>query len=297
MKYTNHYNLPKTIMQAIVNDNYTRGDAQFSITDLIKPPQLLALERKHDSEIESDISDQLWMLLGQAVHHILERGESVSADNIAEERLFLSVNGTKVSGRVDLYDGKKQQVIDYKVTSTWSFLFGDKPEWTAQLNLYRLLYEHAGFPVKTLEIHAILRDWSKGKARQGGDYPKIPFITKNIPIWPKQTTFDYMKERIQLHTIAKTTLDHLLPSCSPQEQWARQTVYALMKEGRKSAIKLYNSYEEAAMDKEDATQTDKKNQKFYIQTRPSEKVRCKDYCNAKPFCIQYQKESANGNNR
>jgi len=73
-----------------------------------------------------------------------------------------------------------------------------------------------------------------------------------------------------------------LPLCSDEEQWAKPTVYAVMKEGRKSALKLCSSEEEAR------TLLDEKG--TYLQVRPGEKTRCESYCQVRDFCEQYQRE-------
>ena len=72
MKLTNHFNLPDTFFQAVLNDKYSRGDAQYSATDLIRPPRITILSRRYWDEIEEDVSERIWALLGKAVHAILE---------------------------------------------------------------------------------------------------------------------------------------------------------------------------------------------------------------------------------
>ena len=43
MILTNKHNLPEAIVAAIMNDSYTKGDADISVTELLSPPQLRAL--------------------------------------------------------------------------------------------------------------------------------------------------------------------------------------------------------------------------------------------------------------
>jgi hypothetical protein len=188
MRFTNNYNIPEGIATAIANDAYQK-EGRFSVTELIKPPQMRVLEKRYESQITVDVSDGLWRLLGQSVHYILEQGEL--EEHITEERLGVIVNGVKVTGKIDLYSGLEKKFIDYRVTSVWSFIFGDKPEWEAQLNLYKLLYETAGFSVKGLEIHAILRDWHQSQVN-GNGYPEIPFKKVSIPMWDKETAWNYL---------------------------------------------------------------------------------------------------------
>ena len=74
MKYTNKLNLPQPLVSAIVNDKYDSGTSDISVTSLLKPYQLRALERHHD-KLTEDIADRIWSLLGQVIHGILERAK------------------------------------------------------------------------------------------------------------------------------------------------------------------------------------------------------------------------------
>jgi hypothetical protein len=285
MNFTNNYNIPQGIYHALINDGYQKkGD--FSITELIKPVQIRALEKRYDDQITVDVSDRLWLLLGSSVHYVLEQGKL--DEHLIEERLCIDVNGFKVSGKIDLYSGTEKKVIDYKVTSVWSFMFGNKPEWEAQLNLYKLLYEKAGFSVDGLEIHAILRDWQQSKVN-GNGYPAIPFQKSLIPVWTTAQAMAYLEERIKLHTEAESLPDEKLPECTAKEKWERQGKVALMKKGRKTAIRLFDEMNFATVALESARKTKKGT--FYLEERPGERVRCERYCNAKPFCYQYRMES------
>ena len=91
MKLTNKLNLPQPLVDAVKNDSYTKGEkADVSVTQLIGPMQQIFLKRKHWDELEEDVSDLIWALLGQTMHTILERAD-ISA--IKEKRLYLNVDG------------------------------------------------------------------------------------------------------------------------------------------------------------------------------------------------------------
>jgi len=291
MIYTNNYNIPESIATAIANDAYQK-EGRFTVTELIKPPQMRVLEDRYKSDITVDVSDGLWRLLGQSVHYVLEQGEL--EEHITEKRLGIDVNGVRVTGKVDLYSGTERKVIDYKVTSVWSFLFGNKPEWEAQLNLYRLLYETAGFLVNGLEIHAILRDWHQSKVN-GNDYPQIPFKKVTVPMWDKKTAWNYLTKRVKLHLSSEQIVDEELPECTSQEKWERAGKVAVMKKGQKRAVRLLDTKHEAENYlAEIAVEIKGKSNKgngYYIQRRPSEAIRCESYCRVKAFCKQYQRES------
>lgn len=74
---TNKFNLPQTLVDACQTDTH-RVAGDISVTQLIDGPQVRILKRLHD--YETDVSENLYMLMGTALHHILERA------NISEER-------------------------------------------------------------------------------------------------------------------------------------------------------------------------------------------------------------------
>ena len=156
MKLTNKYNLPDTFVNAL--QLFPPRANGYSVTELITPPRIVILTRRHWGELEEDVSDRIWLLLGNATHYVLERG--VTPEMIAEEKLKALICGTMIRGKADLWH--KRKLSDYKVTSVWSAIYNPegKPEWEAQLNIYRLLCSLNGKETDALEVVAILRDWN-----------------------------------------------------------------------------------------------------------------------------------------
>ena len=100
MKLTNKYGLPEAFVRAVENDPYTKGGADFSITQLISPARIGVLEQRHYAEIEEGASDRVFSLLGQSVHHMLER---LRRDcDLVEKRFFATFLDYSVSGQIDL---------------------------------------------------------------------------------------------------------------------------------------------------------------------------------------------------
>ena len=136
MKITNKNNLPDTFLSFARDGKYDKGDADISVTTLIDSPRINILKGQNKGEIESDVSDMIWPLLGTAVHHMLESGPA-KGNVTMEERLFVNIEGWALSGAIDHQeeiDGKIH-ISDYKVTSVWSVIYG-KEEWVKQLNCY-----------------------------------------------------------------------------------------------------------------------------------------------------------------
>lgn len=272
MRYTNNYGIPNAIYRAITSDPYDAGDADISVTGLIGPPQIARLRKQHDHELEVDVSDMLWSLLGRAVHDTVHG----HGDGIEEERLYAEWNGLKISGQSDhIFDDDGVLTIeDYKVTSVWSAIYGIKPEWEAQLNLYRWLWRENGFDgVGRLRNNLILRDWVKPKSH-GADYPDIPFATFDIPVWPDDRLHAYLDVRTTLHKAEGQVL------CTNEERWYSGDKWAVVKAGAKKSYRNLDTRAEA-----EAMAASKPG--YIVEHRPGGYKRCQDYCDVAAFCPQF----------
>ena len=279
MRITNHANLPDAIVQAVKNDPYPQqytGD--ISVTRLIDAPQIRVLRERHWDELEEDAADRVWSLLGQVAHGILERAETAA---MTERRLFAKVGGWRVSGQFDrlavLPDGTLQ---DYKVTSAWAVVNGLKPDWLHQLNCLRWLAERNGLAVRRLQVVAILRDWSRGKALGDPGYPQRQVQVLDVPVWPLEESGKYIRERVRLHRAAS---GGRVPECTAEERWERPTTYAVMRRGRKSALRVFDSLESAR--ELAAGESDRR-----VEVRPGRAIRCEEYCPVAKFCPQRRAE-------
>jgi len=286
MKYTNKYNLPQSIFDAISNDTYDlkKDPNIISVTTLINPPKIRLLRQRHDVEIEEDITENIWSLLGSAVHEVLGRVDD--KNRLIEERINIPVNGKVVSGKSDIYEITEKCIQDYKVTSAWSIVFSPegKKEWIEQLNVYAWLYRQLGFDVERLRIVAILRDWSKTKAQADSDYPQLQIKVIEIPLWSFDQQDMYVVDRVSLHQLFEPKEDDLIPCCTPEERWATADTWAIYKNGNKRAVKVCDTEEEASRL---ITEFDQK-QTWRIEHRRGEDKRCKDYCSVNQFCNYYK---------
>jgi len=311
MKITNKFGLPQPFVDFIKNDKYSKGDADISVTSLIDSPRVSLMKQKHKDEIEIDAIDQIWSLFGTSVHAILERSEDTQFSE-TEQRLYTDVEGWKLSGAIDRQEIDKKtglvDIVDYKVTSVWSVIFG-KIEWERQLNLYAYLCEKNYHPVFTdfseqkkevnkLNICAILRDWNRREAEQKEGYPKTPIVLVDIPLWSKEERERYVNERINLHQNAQINFDMGgdLPLCSDEERWKKKDTWAVKKKGQKRAIRVLESEKDAIEyinwhEKTDNAYTPKYNGGYEIEFRQGEYNRCKgNYCSVAQFCDQFKGE-------
>ncbi len=288
MKWTNSANLPESIVRAVKwSDRPEPQPKSISVTTLLRPPQMRALEKIHDAEIETDVADGLWRLLGSAVHSVLERANEDSLDDISEQRFYWPLNGWKLSGQVDLIE-KGGILSDFKITSVYSFLLGEKPEWTAQANLYKWLAEKNGQEINSLRIVAILRDWQSSKVSvDEPDYPKVPMIVMPLEMWPLEKTEAFILDRLAAHE--KSLIDPSSVPCAPEERWERAGKFAVIKQGQKRAVKLFDEKMEANNFIVNLGNvypgTDKK---LTIEERPTLQRRCESYCAVLKWCLQGQ---------
>jgi len=274
MIITNKYNLPPAIFNACSTVFDLTPDGTFRVSELTSPPQQYYLKRKHFSELTDDASSRLWALLGTAVHYVTEKHSPDGS--LPEEKLSVEFQGSVIKGRVDLIHG--EELHDYKVTSVWSYIFGDKPEWETQLNLYAWIANLKGQMITRLIVYAILRDWQTSKAYDA-DYPPIPFAEIEIPMWSRGKVEDWLSKKIyELQT------DTPRP-CTPEEMWERPSKFAVMKKGQKKAVKLCDTEWNA----EDYIEKEKPFYKtLFIEPRPGSRTRCESYCIVKDFCPQYK---------
>lgn len=285
MRYTNNHNLPAALHDAIVNDDYSKGDSEYSVTELITHPRIVILQRLNRDHIVVDIADRIPSLLGKVLHKICEG--AAKPGEITEERFFATVEGVKISGQVDLQipkDDGTWEINDYKLTSVYSVM-SEKIEWEQQLNMYAHLARLNGKEVSALKIIAIMKDWQRKFVGLKAGYPQAQAVVVNIPVWPAAEQARFVAERVVLHRKAARAVDEAgsVDYCSDGDRWLRDTKWALMKEGRQSAVKLYDNQESAERDLA-AGAGDR------IDFRPGTPTRCVgDYCLVSRWCAQHQR--------
>jgi hypothetical protein len=296
MELTNISNLPKAIERAVNNDPYDSSGSDISTTRLIAPPRIRVLEQRNFDLIKEDVSDRIFSLLGQSVHHIIERAK-LKVD-ISERRLFYKddaiTNGWTLSGQFD-YLTRDGNLIDFKVTSAWAALdalTNGKDEWENQLNVLDFLCRKnqkdltrykKEIKVKSLSIMAILRDWSKLKVMQSDNYPRKQVVMIPVRRWSEEQQEIYVKARIKLHQDAEQSKE--LPMCTAKERWRKEDSYAVMKDNRKTAWRLFATKEEAVQFLFSQKMIEGKG--CSIVFRKGEDVRCQHYCRVNEFCSHF----------
>lgn len=289
MKITNKHNVPETLMTLANRNSYSKGKADYSVTEIISSPRIKRLQSQHYHDMEQDVSEMLWALMGSALHVVAEGGQTKG--HVTEERLFVDVDGVTLSGAIDLqkHSGNVCEITDYKFTSVWS-LMNDKPDWVTQQNIYAwMVHKAKGMEVQAVKICALLRDWNRREVDKKEGYPPAPIQVVDLPLWPLEVTEAYVRERIALHQSAKflADMDEELPLCTDEDRWIRGDKWAVKRDGRKTAIRVFEVEEEA-------NELAKK-ENGYVEYRRGEAVRCTgNYCSVAQWCSQYQSENHSG---
>lgn len=313
---TNKYNISDAIVKACSVDNH-RVIGDISVTQLIDAPQVRMLRRNND--VEEDVSDRIWMLMGTAVHYVVELGEITSRearqileaaevfmkydkkeaaewmykfvdkqfpdhknrDVLTEVTLSHTINGMTFSGTFDRFTISKGLLDDYKSTSVYAYINPEsRKKWDAQLNVYAFLLRENGYEVNAAQITAIFRDFSGGKRFQKG-YPEKPIATFPVKLYPHQKMLEYLTERIRIHKNAEFNDD--CPDCTSKEMWATTDTFAVTAAGRKRAIKVFPNKPSAhAFILGEGAKYDK----AFIEKRPGERKRCDNYCAVSKVCPQ-----------
>jgi len=281
---TNKNGLPALLVRALEVDHYSKGRSDYTVTQLISPPQIHWLKSQH--EIQEDASDRVWSALGSAVHTFIENAADGMKDVEIEQRYYTDVIGKVIGGQSD-YVYKKANglhtIIDWKVTSAWSVLKGFKPDWEKQLNLLAYLHHMNDKEVDSVKVMAILRDWSRMKAISDQNYPQTQGVLLDIPLWPMEKQREYLKERVELFIQAE--MGNPIP-CTDGDRWLTETRYAVMKSNRISAVRVLDSIVERNAWCKDKGHTEGL-KGIYFETRKGVAKRCEDWCEVREFCTQY----------
>lgn len=181
-------------------------------------------------------------------------------------------------------------LYDYKVTSVWSVLFGEKPEWEKQININTAIHRHNEERVDRAGIVTIMRDWQVRKARHEKEYPKEAVKLIPIPLWTQEEAVEYMRRRVKTHQGAilnyiKSNFDpNVLPMCTDDERWYRGHTYAvkfISDAGKlnKNAKRKFESLTDAKQFISDNPGLPPKGKRWApIEERKGENIRCLDYC-------------------
>lgn len=272
MTITNKKNLPQALVTACEKEHV---GADYSVTQLLKGVCEIVQEKRFKDQCEFDVADNVNALFGTAVHNLLQ--EKTDDPLILSEHYMQDtfLDGVTVSGIADVIDIREQTIKDYKTCSVWKVKFSDYKDWWEQLRSYLYLwYVETGMLWKTAQIVALIKDYSQTDAERDNEYPQSPIVSLE---------FHYTEEEIksvgstwhdklaQVEDILRGNAE-LTEPCTPEERWAKPTTWAVMKEGRKTAVRVFQSEEEAQKLAEELGKG------HSVLKREGEDTKCKKYC-------------------
>lgn len=275
----NSLNLPKPFVDA-VSEKRVRSDTRYSVTETLGGTCEAVLRRRHADDIDDDVADRVWAILGTAVHKVLQESDAEPWQE-REQYIKVPIEGTRfeLSGIFDMYDKRERCVTDWKTCSVWKTQVGDFEDWRKQLAAYCWMLERSGEEAREGEIVAIMRDHSMRKARFEKGYPPHPVMR----IAWRFDDADMEEVGVRLGRWFLDLEDQLgradedLVPCSPDERWSKPETWAVMRSGRKKAVRVFGSEEEAVGFVGDGPD-------MHIERRKGEDVRCQSYCPVARWC-------------
>ena len=287
MKINNKLNLPQPFVDAVTKE-YEYKEKQYSVTTILKDVREILLTRRHHNEIEQDVADMIWLILGTATHSILENSQEADTEFKEEHFVEEVQNGYKLSGQADLYNAEEKMVTDYKTCSVWKVIYDDWEDYKKQLLMYAWVFKKMGFEVEKGQIVAIIKDHSKTKAKVDSSYPQYPVYKKVFNFSEQQfkEIEEFIKDKFTQIEKYEKTADDQLPLCTEESRWNDGDKYAVKKKGNKRALRVYDTLKEA---EEHLKQDDS----LELEIRKGEDKKCLEYCSCCEFC-SYWKENYGG---
>ena len=282
----NELDLPQAFINAL---NLERHNAkgEYSSTTLLKGATETILTDRHFDEIEIDVADCVWQIFGTAVHAIFEKA---GIEGFTEEKFSVPVSNSKVTGRVDLYDMANEIVYDWKTASVFKWSFENFSDWDKQGLIYAWLMKQSGLKVKEIKFVALLKDHSKSKARKDASYPQKPVQVHTVKVTEKALAEieTFIKNKIDEIEKAELIPDAELCPCSKEERWTDGEEFAVMKNGRKTAVKLFKEKEDPNAKEHAEAYAKLLGDAHYVEYREATSRKCLDYCSCREFCPFYK---------
>ena len=291
-KITNKFGLSQALVDLVNESQYRPHEHSYSATTLLNPTRYILLSRRHFDDVEVDVNQMMNMVLGTAVHSLIEKFDKTGFAEVYMKREIYP--NYYLSGKIDLYDEANNTLVDYKTASVYKITKQDFEDWRKQGLIYAYLLIADGHYVSKLKFHAILKDWSARELRKAKlhneFYPEAQVYTWEYVV----TTADlieienFVKDKFKELIECENMPDNYLPDCPKEDTWYTGDKFAIYKDEQsykdeKKATKLCDTLEEA----QGYIRMKMKNV-GYIVERKGEYRKCQDYCTYCKFCKYYE---------
>ena len=268
--------LPAPFARALAADEYSKGASDYTVTQLVSPPQRTWLSS--NSEEVRDEYASFMALLGTAIHSILEKYSRPEQGELAEIRNYAKIKvlnqEVTISGQMDYW--ADNCLYDYKATGGVQEKAKDEHYKQVQMNAWLAIQN--GISCEYVGVVYFQRDWKYMQSKVDPSYPKTP-----IKVFVHPYDAEYAEKLIN-----QTVLEHHSAAlgspreCSKEEQWAKDDTFAVKKPDAKRARRVYDSMAEAEEDLKSGE---------IIERRAGEKTFCNSFCGFAHCCPQFKKES------
>jgi hypothetical protein len=279
MIITNKLHLPEGLVKAASTERHNAAMC-LSATTLLQGVKQIILTERYWDQLEDDVSDRIWAIWGQAVHSLLEQeGEN----DFTEQEMSYQAGNITVTGKIDNYNMATGMICDYKTASVNKVKFRDFTDWYMQGMIYAWLLTRNKFPVERCRFIALLKDHSKTDAARDSQYPPNPVFLYEFPVTADKLfkTGVFIRAKVEEYTRYLECADDDIPPCPPEERWDRPSKFAVKKEGRKTAVRLFDLKEEAERKAAELGTG------HFVEHRPGESIKCRHYCLCRNFCNYY----------
>lgn len=283
MKVTNRLHLPEAFVKAVSIERHNKAGC-YSATTLNKGTKEIILQERHWDEFTVDAADSVWATFGTAVHAIMEKYED---GNFHEEAFDIAVSKSRVTGVVDSYDMERGIINDWKTASVYKVMKADFSDWYKQGLAYAWLLKQNGLEVRRCRFIALLKDYSMTKAKTDHTYPQSPVFVYEFEVTPEELeqTGERIAAKVKAIEAAEKQGDDDIEPCTAEERWADGEKWAVMKNGRKSAVRVFDT----EIDAENCA--GELGNSHYVEHRPAVSRKCGDYCLCKDFCNFYKSQN------
>lgn len=283
MKVTNRLHLPEAFVKAVSIERHNKAGC-YSATTLNKGTKEIILQERHWDEFTVDAADSVWATFGTAVHAIMEKYED---GNFHEEAFDIAVSKSRVTGVVDSYDMERGIINDWKTASVYKVMKADFSDWYKQGLAYAWLLKQNGLEVRRCRFIALLKDYSMTKAKTDHTYPQSPVFVYEFEVTPEELaqTGERITAKVKAIEAAEKQGDDDIEPCTAEERWADGEKWAVMKNGRKSAVRVFDT----EIDAENCA--GELGNSHYVEHRPAVSRKCGDYCLCKDFCNFYKSQN------
>lgn len=278
MKNQDDLGFPQAFLNAVESDpKYIPNLNRIGVTALIESPYIRKQYIENYDNLVIPASDYFKGFDGIAFHKRLEK--HCPKNCRAEVKWECKIKDITLVGKADLVS---EGIEDYKKQGSFHWVKKNfeksKLKITQQLNcLNWLKFKNENKQAKFLCGHIFINDWSPFKKLQQKDYPP-KYFRLECPLWSLEQTESFINKRLKLH------LDKNY-KCTDEDKWIRVQAFAVMKEGRKSALRVLSATQEAYQWIQDNRRGGEYQRgRVTIQERKSEAVKCKYYCKVRSIC-------------